>query len=146
MIGAISHRNMSNPLLLPEIVASVIENVHQVPDLLNCACVKRMWNVAALKKLYRGSLHDMQFCTPDIGSLNCLFVASRERFARYMSFMKHLLLSTDTMAVEQFAPLEQFAGTASYAMRDVARCAIANMRSSFAVAGKWSYQRRRPPR
>ncbi|KEY83504.1 hypothetical protein BA78_0030 [Aspergillus fumigatus] len=104
---------MSNPLLLPEIVASAIENVHQVPDLLNCACVKRMWNVAALKKLYRGSLHDMQFCTPDIGSLNCLFVASRERFARYMSFMKHLLLSTDTMAVEQFAPLEQFAGTAS---------------------------------
>lgn len=131
---------MSNPLLLPEIVASVIENVHQVPDLLNCACVKRMWNVAALKKLYRGSLHDMQFCTPDIGSLNCLFVASRERFARHMSFMKHLLLSTDTMAVEQFA------GTASYAMRDVARCAIANMQSSFAVAGKWSYQRRRPPR
>ncbi|EAW21216.1 uncharacterized protein NFIA_063770 [Aspergillus fischeri NRRL 181] len=92
---------MPNPLLLPEIVASVIDNVHLVPDLLNCACVNRMWSVAALKKLYRGSLNDMQFRTPDIGSLNCLFVASRERFARNMSFVKHLLLSPDAIALDQ---------------------------------------------
>ncbi|GIK01774.1 hypothetical protein Aspvir_005815 [Aspergillus viridinutans] len=92
---------MPNPLLLPEIVASVIDNVHLVPDILNCACVNRTWSVAALKKLYKGSLNDMQFRTPDIGSLNCLFVASRERFARNMSFVKHLLLSTDAIALDQ---------------------------------------------
>ena len=54
-----------------------------------------------MKKLYEGSLNDMQFRTPDIGSLNCLFVASRERFARNMSFVKHLLLSTDAIALDQ---------------------------------------------
>ncbi|GIC87265.1 uncharacterized protein Aud_003649 [Aspergillus udagawae] len=100
-MDATSNRNMSNPLLLPEIVASVIDNVHLVPDILNCACVNRMWSVAALKKLYRGSLNDMQCRTPDIGSLNSLFVASRERFARNMSFVKHLLLSTDAIALDQ---------------------------------------------
>ncbi|KAF7183290.1 hypothetical protein CNMCM7691_003203 [Aspergillus felis] len=100
MMAAIHRRNMPNPLLLPEIVASVIDNVHLVPDILNCACVNRMWSVAALKKLYKGSLNDMQFRTPDIGSLNCLFVASRERFARNMSFAKHLLLSTDAIAFD----------------------------------------------
>ncbi|GIJ87958.1 hypothetical protein Asppvi_006874 [Aspergillus pseudoviridinutans] len=100
-MAAISNRNISNPLLLPEIVASVIDNVHLVPDILNCACVNRMWSVTALKKLYKGSLNDMQLRTPDIGSLNCLFVASRERFARNISFVKHLLLSTDVIAFDQ---------------------------------------------
>lgn len=86
---------MSNPLLLPEIVASVIDNVNMLPDLLSCACVNRVWNVAALKKLYKGSLHDMRLRTPDIGSLNCLLVSSPKRFAQNMSFVKHLLLSPE---------------------------------------------------
>lgn len=86
----------SNPLLLPHIIRLVIENVELVPDLLNCACVNSDWNGAALKKLYQGSLSDMQFRTPDITSINCLFVASRKRFVRNMSFVKHLLLTTDT--------------------------------------------------
>ncbi|RHZ63011.1 hypothetical protein CDV55_106198 [Aspergillus turcosus] len=94
---------MSNPLLLPEIVASVIDNVHLVPDLLNCACVNHIWNVAALKKLYKGSLNDMQFRTPDIGSLNCLFVASRKRFARNMSFVKDLLISPKRPVIDELA-------------------------------------------
>jgi hypothetical protein len=94
MIAVISRQKMvSNPLLLPEIVASVINYVDSVPDLLNCACVNYIWNVAALKKLYKGSLNDMQFRTPDTGSLNCLLVASRERFAQNMSYVKHLLLA-----------------------------------------------------
>ncbi|RHZ51799.1 uncharacterized protein CDV56_105262 [Aspergillus thermomutatus] len=103
MMAAVSRGNVSNPLLLPEIVASVINNVHMVPDLLSCACVNHIWNVAALKKLYKGSLNDMQFRTPHIGLLNCLFVASRKRFARNMSFVKHLLLSPEEPAIDKMA-------------------------------------------
>ncbi|KAH6721989.1 hypothetical protein BKA61DRAFT_628151 [Leptodontidium sp. MPI-SDFR-AT-0119] len=87
--------------MLPEIVGMVINNVHMVPDLLNCACVNSTWSVAALKKLYKGSLHDMQFRTPDIGSLNCLFVASRERFRRNVRFVKHLLISPEIPAIDE---------------------------------------------
>ncbi|KIM92931.1 hypothetical protein OIDMADRAFT_208481 [Oidiodendron maius Zn] len=94
---------MSNPLLLPEIVGLVVDNVHMVPDLLSCACVNSTWSVAALKRLYNGSLNDMQFRTPDIGSLNCLFVASRERFTRNMGFVKHLLLSPESPAIDEVA-------------------------------------------
>lgn len=79
MMVAEFERNTRNPLLIPEIVGLVVNNIHIVPDLLNCACVNSTWNVAALRKLYKGSLNDMQFRTPDIGSLNCLFVASRKR-------------------------------------------------------------------
>ncbi|KAH6668360.1 hypothetical protein B0J14DRAFT_566891 [Halenospora varia] len=93
-------RNVSNPLLLPEIVGMVVDNVHMVPDLLSCACVNGTWSVAALKKLYKGSLNDMQFRTPDIGSLNCLFVASRER---NIGFVKHLLLSPESPAIDEAA-------------------------------------------
>ncbi|KAH6719408.1 hypothetical protein BKA61DRAFT_630062 [Leptodontidium sp. MPI-SDFR-AT-0119] len=96
-------RNVSNPLLLPEIVGMVVDNVHMVPDLLSCACVNGIWSVAALKKLYKGSLNDMQFRTPDIGSLNCLFVASRERFRRNIGFVKHLLLSPESPAIDEAA-------------------------------------------
>ncbi|KAH8805213.1 hypothetical protein F5884DRAFT_846048 [Xylogone sp. PMI_703] len=78
----------------------VIDNVHMVPDLLNCACVNSTWSLIALKKLYKGSLHDMQSRTPDIGSLNCLFVASRERFGRNMSFVKLLLLPPEKPGVD----------------------------------------------
>lgn len=96
-------RNTPNPLLIPEIVGLVVDNIHMAPDLLNCACVNSMWNTAALKKLYRGSLNDMQFRTPDIGSLNCLFVASRKRFVRNMSFVRHLLLCPGSPAVDDAA-------------------------------------------
>lgn len=101
-MATIYDRNISNPLLLPEI-AGLVDNVHMVPDLLSCACVYSGWSWVALKKLYEGSLHDMQFCTPDIGSLNCLFVASRERFRRNMGFVKHLLLSPESPAVDEIA-------------------------------------------
>lgn len=37
-------------------------------------CVNSLWNVTALKQLYKGSLHDMWYYTPDIGLLSCLFV------------------------------------------------------------------------
>lgn len=103
MMPTIYNRNGLNPLVLPEIVGLVIDNVHMVPDLLNCACVNSTWSVASLKKLYKGSLNDMQFRTPDIGSLNCLFVASRERFRRNMTFVKHLLLSVENPALDEAA-------------------------------------------
>lgn len=100
MMATAFHRNTPNPLLIPEIVGLVVDNMHKVPDLLSCAGVNNIWNVVALKKLYRGSLNDMQFRTPDIGSLNCLLVASRERFARNMSFARHLLLCPETPTVD----------------------------------------------
>jgi hypothetical protein len=59
--------------------------------------------VAALKRLYKGSLNDIQFRTPDIGSLNCLYVASRERFRRNIGIMKHLLLSPKSLAINDAA-------------------------------------------
>ncbi|RAO72709.1 uncharacterized protein BHQ10_008721 [Talaromyces amestolkiae] len=83
---------MTNPLLLPEVIETVMDHIDTVPDLLNCACVNKIWNIRALKRLYKGTLNDMRYRTPDIGSLNCLFVASRERFVRNMGFVKHLLL------------------------------------------------------
>lgn len=91
MMAAVFFPNTRNPLLITEIVGLVVDNIHMVPDLLNCAGVDSIWNVAALKKLYRGSLNGMQFRTPHIGSLNCLLVELRERFARNMSFVRHLL-------------------------------------------------------
>ncbi|GAM38749.1 hypothetical protein TCE0_033f09734 [Talaromyces pinophilus] len=69
-----------------------MDHIDTVPDLLNCACVNNLWNVRALKRLYKGSLNDMRYRTPNVGSLNCLFVASRERFVQNMGFVKHLLL------------------------------------------------------
>jgi hypothetical protein len=38
----------------------------------------------------------MQFRTPDIRLLNCLFMASQEHFAWNISFVMHLLLSLET--------------------------------------------------
>lgn len=56
----ISVRNTPNPLL-PEIVEYIVDNIHKVPDLLNSARVNNLWNLVALKKLYKGSLNDMQY-------------------------------------------------------------------------------------
>jgi hypothetical protein len=96
-------RNTPNPLLLPEIVEYVVDNICMVPDLLNCACVNSLWNVIALKRLYKGSMNDMRYRTPDIESLNSLLVASRERFTQNMSFVKHLLLAPETPTIDDAA-------------------------------------------
>lgn len=90
-------------LALCEIVRSVFENLSDVSDLLACACVNRTWNEEASRILYRGSLTDMQFRSPDIESLNCLFVASRERFTFNMGFVKHLLLRPDAPSDDETA-------------------------------------------
>jgi hypothetical protein len=92
-----------NPLLLPEIVGLVVKKVERVSDLSNCARVNKTWYVAALRELYRGSLNDMQFRTPDIGSLNCLLVASQARFSQNMGLVKHLLLSPEVPIVDEGA-------------------------------------------
>jgi hypothetical protein len=97
---------MSNPLLIPEIVGLVIDHVQLASNLLSCACVNSTWNTAVLKKLYRGSLNDMQFHTPNIGSLNCLLVASQVRFTQNISFVKHLLLSPEIPTVDDAADLQ----------------------------------------
>ena len=96
-------RNTPNPLLLPEIVEYVVDNICMVPDLLNCACVNSLWNSIALKRLYKGSMNDMRYRTPDIESLNSLLVASRERFTQNMSFVKHLLLAPETPTIDAAA-------------------------------------------
>ncbi|EXV06740.1 hypothetical protein X797_001461 [Metarhizium robertsii] len=77
---------------MPEIVQNIIKNVDNLPDLLNCARVSRIWHVEALRRLYEGSIHDMRFRTPDTSSLNFLLEESRECFAQNMSFVKHLLV------------------------------------------------------
>jgi hypothetical protein len=101
VIAAIIHRDIRNPLLLPEIVGLVIDNVYMLADLLNCAYVNSFWNAEALRKLYVGSINNMQFRIPNIRSLNNLFVASRTRFARNMTFVKYLLLSLETPAINE---------------------------------------------
>lgn len=105
MMAAIIHGNTQNPHFLPEIIDLVINNVHIVPGFLEC--VNSIWNMAAVKKLYRGSLNDMQFCTPDIGSLNCLFVASQ-------SFVKHSVLQRHSQLMELHARVLSL-----YALRSV---------------------------
>ncbi|KAF5137274.1 hypothetical protein E5D57_001051 [Metarhizium anisopliae] len=81
---------------MPEIVQNIIRNVDNLPDVLNCACVNRIWHVEALRRLYEGSIHDMRFRTPDTSSLNYLFESSRERFTQNMKFVKHLLVCPET--------------------------------------------------
>ncbi|KAI9372828.1 hypothetical protein BJX61DRAFT_505607 [Aspergillus egyptiacus] len=100
-----------NPLVIPEIIGLVINNVEAVPDLLNSACVNSTWNILALKRLYEGSLKDMQFRTPDIASINCHFVASLDRFARNMSFVKHLLICPEIPTVDPERRLQDKAGS-----------------------------------
>jgi hypothetical protein len=58
-MAIIIYRDIQNPLLIPEIVGLVIENVHAVLDLLNCAYVNNVWNAEALRKLYFGSMNNM---------------------------------------------------------------------------------------
>ena len=87
--------------MILEIVSQIISFVHAPIDLLHCSCVNTTWSIAALQKLYQGSMNDMRFRTPSIGWLNSLFVASRERFARNVGFIKHLVIAPETLATEE---------------------------------------------
>lgn len=86
--------------MLPELVGLIIGHVDDPPDLLNCACVNGTWSLEALARLYKGSVNDMRYRTPDICSLNSLFVASRKRFGRNMSFVKHLIIGPETSVLD----------------------------------------------
>ena len=99
----------SNPLVIPELVGRIISYVDAPVDLLRCACINSVWSTPALQKLYRGSMNDMRFRTPEIGWLNSLFVASRERFARNAGFIKHLTIAPESIATEdvRFVCLEK---------------------------------------
>lgn len=81
---------------MPEIVQNIIKNVDNLPDILSCARVSKIWHVEALRRLYEGSIHDMRFRTPDTSSLNFLLEESRECLAQKMNFVKHLLVSPIT--------------------------------------------------
>lgn len=87
-----STRSPRNPLQIPEIIALVIDHVCLVPDLLSCACVNSKWHGPALARLYEGSLYDMQFRTPDIPALNCLYTASLQTFDHNLGCIKHFNL------------------------------------------------------
>lgn len=89
-------QSSSNPLVIPELVSRIISYVDAPIDLLQCSCVNSVWSISALQKLYRGSMNDMRFRTPEIGWLNSLFIASRERFARNVGFTKHLIIAPET--------------------------------------------------
>ena len=62
-----------------------------------------------MQKLYKGSMNDMRFRTPEIGWLNSLFIASRDRFARNVGFIKHLTIAPETIATQdlRFVGLEK---------------------------------------
>ena len=102
-------QSSSNPLVIPELVGRVISYVDAPVDLLQCACINSMWSTPALQKLYGGSMNDMRFRTPEIGWLNSLFIASRERFARNVGFIKHLTIAPESIATEdlKFVCLEK---------------------------------------
>lgn len=59
VMATIYNRNVSNPLLFPEIVGIVVDNVYIIPDLLSYIYVNSIWNIITLKKLYEGSLNDI---------------------------------------------------------------------------------------
>ena len=100
-MGTACRSKTPNPLRVPELVDLIIHHVESPSDLLNCACVNETWSMPALRRLYRGSMHDMRYRTPDIGSLNSLWVSSLERFARNMSFVKHLVIAPETLGFDE---------------------------------------------
>lgn len=95
--------------MIPELVSRIISYVDAPIDILHCSCVNSVWSIPALQELYRGSMNDMRFRTPEIGWLNSLFIASRERFARNVGFIKHLTIAPETIATEdlRFVCLEK---------------------------------------
>ena len=104
------NQRLSNILCVPELVEYIFGHLDNPLDLMNCACINRMWCQLALKNLYEGSVNDMRYRTPEIVYLNCLLVASRERFAQCMSFVKHLALLPAEPTVDEVAhPDRRFA-------------------------------------
>ena len=97
-----SNQSSSNLLVIPELISRIISHVDAPIDLLHCSCVNSTWSIPALQKLYRGSMNDMRFRTPEIGWLNSLFVASLERFARNVGFIKHLTIAPGKEATEDW--------------------------------------------
>lgn len=93
-------QSSSNPLVIPELTSRILSYVDAPVDLLHCSCINSMWSTPALQKLYRGSMNDMRFRTPEIGWLNSLFIASRERFARNVGYIKHLTIAPETTTAE----------------------------------------------
>ena len=81
---------------VPEIVEAIIDCIKDPSDVLNCALVNKEWNSIALKRLYKGSINDMRWRTPQVSFLNCLLTSSRDRFAQCMSFVEHLVLLPET--------------------------------------------------
>ena len=79
--------------MTPELVSRVISFVDRPIDLLHCSMVNSMWTEPALRMLYRGSLNDMRFCTPDLESLNSLLVRSHRNFTRNMGYVKHMTIA-----------------------------------------------------
>lgn len=96
-----------HPLAFPEVVDHVFDNVPHIPDLWNCACVNSTWFELAIRRLYRGSLYDMQFCTPEINALNCIYTASRDRFRKYMSHVRHFVLAPEMTAPSRYCTMPQ---------------------------------------
>jgi F-box-like len=83
-----------------EILDMIIEHVETPRDLFRCLRVNSTWNAVASRKLYRGSINDTQFRTPEIEMLMCQYVASRHRFTRNMSFVRHMVLSPEIPTVD----------------------------------------------
>ena len=99
----ISENHQSSSLFnVPEIFKAIIDSIKDPSDVLNCALVNKEWNSMALKRLYKGSINDMRWRTPQVGFLNCLLTSSRERFAQCMNFVKHLVLLPETPSAIQY--------------------------------------------
>lgn len=96
-----------NPLDIQELVESVVSFVQDPADLINCACINKIWRVIAMKKLYRGSINEMRYRTPALIHLHGLFVACPERFSEYMGFVHHLILMPERPALEKLQPPER---------------------------------------
>ena len=87
-----------NPLAIPELISLVIDYVDAPSDLMNCSRVNSVWSAPALEKLYRGSVSDIRYRTPDIKELNSLYSASPEHFAEIFRSIKHITIAPRTPA------------------------------------------------
>ncbi|KAI9653188.1 MAG: hypothetical protein M1831_006146 [Alyxoria varia] len=93
---------MAAMIAIPELVALIIDQLEEPADVLTCARINSLWNILALKQLYKGSISDMKWRFPDVESLNSLLVASRDRFDRNMSSADHLLIAPEKGADQPY--------------------------------------------
>ena len=70
-----------------------MEHIKTPADLVRCGCVSKTWQPPALKALWRGSINDMRFRTPEIPLLHDHSLASRKRFDAYLQHADHLTIS-----------------------------------------------------